>query len=1068
MNKKFYLGAILLATMTLSTGALTSCIDNDEPEGITELRGAKAELLRAKAAVELANAELIQQQVNLAAIQVKLQEALHATLVSREEAKTAEQWAKASQAEAEASQEWAVAEKLWAEANYAWSVADEKRAAADAAIAKIKAQLEVDLQNIKTWLLQAQNNYENVTAEIEAAKAVLTDVQATKLAALQLDVDTAWGKYKSAQKAVLTAMDALFKATNTEEDNIEGLQRAVVSAKAKLLAVNAAYDELKALAEDATPTAWETRMDSLKTYSDKTAPLEKAELDLKMEEIKQSAEYKAADKEDKAALKAYIAAQQNYNYLADGNEVDCFSEASVPTTEKWGYYSAGTHPTESAYTGAKKYDLDGANIAISNPTAFAKLQAAIDPTYLPSLKTDWKGMRFEVDGTYVKDDKGLLYSQMKNAFVSSATSGNPVIAKTVAAWEEALKNVKVTDEDIAADTCKANYEKAVEDAQKAHDAAVKTWEAMHKQYQTGVKAVEVSTDGIKKAMEAYNTAHAALVSKVEAYNAKFDEVANAAATKYLNDTYKWPAQKAVYKAKAAAIGLTIGTGVTITIPSSAVTLADCDAYITSLNSVITAASSDWNAAKVIAKIKADADFINAYEDAYTVAQRDSHATTAKDNGITAANSNADVANAKTEYQNAEAALRTNADSKLAALKKAFEETDKGYNDKLTAAAQKATNALALDYGVLEGTKIVKNNALENVKYPLKTNKVGEEAGVFGSTIVVDAVKQDAKGEKWEAVANHVMVATTGIDIDAALKAAEGKLDPTLAETAWKTASEDAFGTDNSNARHTELTADMIKEISGNYYDENGKQLPKYAKNLPWEGSSLYILVEAKKTLAKHENLQGVNEEIAALKEKVAEAKAAIQKQIAGYTKAVLEAYAAIDPAKKEHQAKHNAAYALIADVAAEIQAITNKTNEYNALATKLQAILNAYYNTVEFSYTDEDGNEKKLNFTSPKDFSQVEKWLKTQLATYEKKDAAYTDPTSDASRPNSEGKIKDAEFSVELAEKKLERGSADDEFDTVAVKKLELEQAQAELEVAKTRYEYALSQLKAYVAALAQ
>ena len=1057
MNKKFYLGAILLATMTLSTGALTSCIDNDEPEGITELRGAKAELLRAKAAVELANAELIQQQVNLAAIQVKLQEALHATLVSREEAKTAEQWAKASQAEAEASQEWAVAEKLWAEANYAWSVADEKRAAADAAIAKIKAQLEVDLQNIKTWLLQAQNNYENVTAEIEAAKAVLTDVQATKLAALQTAVDTAWGTYKLAQQAVLTAMDALFKATNTEEDTIEGLQRAVVSAKAKLLAVNAAYDELKALAEDATPTAWETRMDSLKTYSDKTAPLEKAELDLKMEEIKQSAEYKAADKEDKAALKAYIAAQQNYNYLADGNEVDCFSEASVPTTEKWGYYSAGTHPTESAYTGAKKYDLDGANIAISNPTAFAKLQAAIDPTYLPSLKNDWKGMRFEVDGTYVKDDKGLLYSQMKNAFVSSATSGNPVIAKTVAAWEEALKNVKVSDEDIAADTCKANYEKAVEDAQKAHDAAVETWEAMHKQYQTGVKAVEVSTDGIKKAMEAYNTAHAALVSKVEAYNAKFDEVANAAATKYINDSFKWPAQKAVYEAKAAAIGLTIGTGVTITIPSSAKTLADCDAYITSLNSVITAASSDWNAAKVIAKIKADADFINAYEDAYTVAQRDSHATTAKNNGITAANSNADVANAKTEYQNAEAALRTNADSKLAALKKAFEETDKGYNDKLTAAAQKATNALALDYDVLEGTKTVKDNALASVKYPVATNKVGEEAGDFGSTIVVDAVKQDAKGEKWEAVANHVMVATTGIDIDAALKAAEGKLDPTLAEAAWKNASKVAFGSDMSTPRHTELTTALINWSA--MTDENGKALTN------WTGSSLQKLVAAQDALAKHENLQGVNEEIAALKEKVAEAKAAIQKQIAGYTKAVLEANAAIDPAKKEHQAKHKAAYALIADVVAEIQAINDKTNEYNALATKLQAILNAYYNTVEFSYTDENGTEQKLTFTSPKDFSKVEKWLKEELAKYEKKDDSYV---GTATRPASEGKIKDAEFKVASAEKALERGTADDEFDTVAEKKLALEHAQAELEVAKTRYEYALSQLKAYVAALAQ
>ena len=67
MNKKFYLGAILLGTMVLSTGALTSCIDNDEPEGITELRGDKAELLRAKAAVELAKAETEKQNANLVA-----------------------------------------------------------------------------------------------------------------------------------------------------------------------------------------------------------------------------------------------------------------------------------------------------------------------------------------------------------------------------------------------------------------------------------------------------------------------------------------------------------------------------------------------------------------------------------------------------------------------------------------------------------------------------------------------------------------------------------------------------------------------------------------------------------------------------------------------------------------------------------------------------------------------------------------------------------------------------------------------------------------------------------------
>lgn len=49
--------AVLLMAGT-STSLLTSCIDNDEPAGITDLRGAKAELLRAKAQVELAEAAI--------------------------------------------------------------------------------------------------------------------------------------------------------------------------------------------------------------------------------------------------------------------------------------------------------------------------------------------------------------------------------------------------------------------------------------------------------------------------------------------------------------------------------------------------------------------------------------------------------------------------------------------------------------------------------------------------------------------------------------------------------------------------------------------------------------------------------------------------------------------------------------------------------------------------------------------------------------------------------------------------------------------------------------------------
>ena len=50
MRKWTYLVAALL--MSGATATFTSCIDTEEPAGITELRGAKAELLRAKAALK--------------------------------------------------------------------------------------------------------------------------------------------------------------------------------------------------------------------------------------------------------------------------------------------------------------------------------------------------------------------------------------------------------------------------------------------------------------------------------------------------------------------------------------------------------------------------------------------------------------------------------------------------------------------------------------------------------------------------------------------------------------------------------------------------------------------------------------------------------------------------------------------------------------------------------------------------------------------------------------------------------------------------------------------------------
>lgn len=69
MRKWTYLVAALL--MSGATATFTSCIDTEEPAGITELRGAKAELLRAKAAFEIALANEKQAYADLQQVKVE-------------------------------------------------------------------------------------------------------------------------------------------------------------------------------------------------------------------------------------------------------------------------------------------------------------------------------------------------------------------------------------------------------------------------------------------------------------------------------------------------------------------------------------------------------------------------------------------------------------------------------------------------------------------------------------------------------------------------------------------------------------------------------------------------------------------------------------------------------------------------------------------------------------------------------------------------------------------------------------------------------------------------------------
>lgn len=105
MRKWTYLVAALL--MSGATATFTSCIDTDEPAGIEDLRGAKAELLRAKVKVQEAEYEF--RMAEAAWMQAKADYA--AELAAQEALKTALQTEKNNKKIQEIKQEMQKARK---------------------------------------------------------------------------------------------------------------------------------------------------------------------------------------------------------------------------------------------------------------------------------------------------------------------------------------------------------------------------------------------------------------------------------------------------------------------------------------------------------------------------------------------------------------------------------------------------------------------------------------------------------------------------------------------------------------------------------------------------------------------------------------------------------------------------------------------------------------------------------------------------------------------------------------------------------------------------------------------
>ena len=183
MRKWTYLVAALLMSGTAAT--FTSCIDTDEPAGIENLRGAKAELILAKMRYQDALTNYRNQQVEMAKIDVEIKKCSLQLELLKVEKQTKQN-------------EWEVA-------------------AMDEKIKLLAQQTEQQLLNLKTQNLKSQAEYEKAVIDLEAVMATYRD-----------------DKYVGSIQAAITALNRYRTAVATAENTLRSEQAKLISAQASL------------------------------------------------------------------------------------------------------------------------------------------------------------------------------------------------------------------------------------------------------------------------------------------------------------------------------------------------------------------------------------------------------------------------------------------------------------------------------------------------------------------------------------------------------------------------------------------------------------------------------------------------------------------------------------------------------------------------------------------------------------------------------------------------------------------------------------------------------------------
>ena len=966
MNKKV-LSAILFSALFAGTGTFTSCIDTDEPEGITNLRGAKAELIRAKVAVEAANAAYVQAEATL-----KLAEA------SYKDAETRWKLAEAAKEEALAAQEAARTEEE--KARIALQIAKWENE-----MKEIALDIQESLANKQAALAKAQFELETALKQIEVAKQLgLSSLDEAKISSLQELVKTAYkkvygeesenglgglvGQVYDAEKDLYDAMMDKAAGLDSKGDQtlyIPELELAVARAEADVEAEKESLTKLNEfLAKDAETTDWRAEIAELE---DSVKLLDKAISE-------KGVEISKAENSPEA-----IAAKQAWEGVVDENG------KVVKNGTKQELADAKKEYNKYAVGGKEAIELTLSKIEVA---PVAELVSIVDDA-VNAYNADAERPVALWDGQKFLSEK-VTYNQPKyGTEVTEATYKPAGILAEVEAWIGALDKAIVSANDTAlAKLTLAAAEQRVLDADTLNMEAIEMWEVAlnaMKGVATPVPTDYVSEDetvdaDIAGAVVAYNTAVGALSTAVETYNTTFAATVESEFNKIKNDDFEIE-YKNMMVAELTALGYT-------GFPTSGVlyTVSNLESVYASSDLLDDAGKKAENDKKAATKKKAQAEAAK-------------HAIDNEEAWTTQATTKALAADA---VKNAKDAI-TNTDP----TKGAVAAVKKVYGELSTVLGEYET--LAND---IYAQKLTADKAKVNF----------EVATGVGAEVTVGSAKHKVLTDEWVIPnGNSYVVLRTAISDENYGKIIATELDKLLAETALETTSNVVFGMGEKRA-----VAPTEAEIRA-YAEKNSVDLNTCGTY------GAYLAAQDEVTSIK--NKIAAVEKLAEVKAAVADAKTALEAEIAANEAQFAELHAAVIAADAANIAAENAYKAVTDEITLSLKIEEAKLNaNKDAIKSVLDELTNAVNNHLGI-----DG----VTY----DYDSFEDDLKTAVE-------------------NAEDAVIAAEKNLLLAEKDLQLAK-EGKYDAVATAQRNLDAANAALAKAMEEYQEALTNLETALAIMA-